>query len=380
MEKPAIPLARLGWPSALLAGLIHRLYLGGPEGELHKQDFQEALKWSEELAGVPLPRRYQRGRPETPEPQPSDLSWSHEQDLWDDALRDTGIIEDSDGYRLEVWRGSTLLPGYIALMEKKQEIISRICQHLRAFRRAGAHRTTLSVLLQADPGAGKTYLARCLAETFNFTVLRFDITQMLHREELLDLFDQVATQQASNRDLLVFVDEINAKLDNGPVYGAFLSPLEAGVYVRRGHLHTLRPCVWIFAGTKLDTEPGQAADKFEDFRSRMTLHECLDYGSLASGKPPALEKQARLEQVYLGASLIRAYFTDVEEVSREVLEHFRDLNPAEAPARTIRRLAASLKNVQHGRVTRDNCERWERVSWSPKPSARGSQPVRLIFE
>src|SRR5687768_3273937 len=79
----------------------------------------------------------------------------------------------------------------------------------------------------ASPGSGKTYLVRCLAKTLKLRYLGFNITQMISKADLLDCFDTIVTNQAQNREvpLLVFIDEINAKLDNQHVYDTFLAPL-----------------------------------------------------------------------------------------------------------------------------------------------------------
>lgn len=376
-------LGQLGWPSATFAGLILRLL--DSDRPLVEDDFVQALQWADEQAGVRVSESLRQSDSTASHrgaPQCFRHSWSKEERSWTCATDsvELGLLTDEEGQaKLEVWRGSTLLPGYVVCVAKKQEIISKISQYLLSFRKAETVAEPLGIMLQADPGAGKTFLAKSLEKAFGFSLLRFDITQMIHREELLNLFDQVATRQTREEPLMVFVDEINAELEGSHVYGAFLAPLEEGFYVRRGHTYTLKPCVWIFAGTRQAND--QHADKLDDFRSRMTLWEKLDYASLeqeyGKKRKAELEKEARLEQVYLGASMLRRYFSDVRQVSREVLRQFYDLDPRKAPARTIRRYAASLKNVQYGQVTRQNCDRWSDVSWGHGNAGR--EMVRLVF-
>ncbi|MCP4660550.1 MAG: AAA family ATPase [bacterium] len=275
---------------------------------------------------------------------------------------------DRDGCtHLDVWRGFTFLPGYIACIKEKQRIISDVGRGLRTFKNEGRHVSSYRLLLQADPGAGKTFLAKSFAKALNFYFLRFDITQMLSRDDLLEVFDAIATQQANeDREILVFVDEINAPLAGFPVYGAFLSPLEEGYYVRKGRSFSLRPCAWIFAGTNIREDEVRKADKLSDFESRMTMIERIDFGSLAEAykkDSEKLQREARLEQVYLGAAMIHQFFSDVTEISAAVLKQFGKLDPAKSPARRIRGMAESLKDVQYGRVSRVNCESWKNVPW-----------------
>jgi ATP-dependent 26S proteasome regulatory subunit len=62
-----------------------------------------------------------------------------------------------------------------------------------------------------DPGAGKTSLVKAFAEAMKLSMIHGNITQMLHRGELLHLFDDIAAQQAKDTmPIMVFVDEINA--------------------------------------------------------------------------------------------------------------------------------------------------------------------------
>lgn len=285
--------------------------------------------------------------------------WSDIRKNWHEAKTGKGIIEFNNKKRLDIWRASTDLPGYIACIQEKREAIQRIWQKVDIFTLRKDVEHSLCILLEADPAVGKSYLARMLANNIpNCKLVPHDITQMIERAELLDLFDTVATAQAqSSGPVFVFVDEINATLGGSPVYGAFLSPLEAGNYMRDGQRIELKPCIWMFAGTPKNS---CLNEKREDFESRMTLIERIDYSSIKM-KPSDqrneadIDHEARLEQVYLGAQMINNVFNDVKEIDLDVLEVFATLPPEKAPARLIKRLAASLENVQYGRVHKGNC-------------------------
>ena len=143
--------------------------------------------------------------------------------------------------------------------------------------------------------------------------------------------------------------------------------------MRQGKIFSLNPCVWIFAGTNLDSDQ----EKMKDFQSRMTMIEKIDYASL---KEMYLNKEdlaieARLEQVYLGAIMIRKYFSDMQYVSKGILTQFRKQEPSEAPARKIQRLVASLNNVQYGKVTKENCRNWGDLKWEKGDD----ELVKLVF-
>jgi hypothetical protein len=355
------PTVELGWPTAVFAGLVHRILTNHPS-DLELVDVEEAVDVALKSAGVHMPKAF--GRPKVSMALSNSELWSDELGKWEQARKDLGVVVDDGESVLDVWRGMSFAPNYIACVEQKKAVLGRIGRALRSFHLDRDRPSPLSILLQADPGAGKTVLVEALAKAFDFSLLPFDITQMLERRDLLALFDKVATRQANDsRDLLVFVDEINATLGRSHVYGAFLSPLEAGFYVRAGLSFSLRPCVWLFAGTNLD-ESLPKGEKLSDFRSRITLEERIDYASLLATTHDADEKgevrrQAKLEQVYLGMLMIHRFFPDVTEISEAVLNCFYLVEPADQPARRIRRWCAALRNVQYGRVTLRNCPDWD---------------------
>jgi len=368
VPRRGTPITFLGWPTSMFAVLTDRLIR--KDGKLDAEDVIHAAEEVDNFSCVTIPGVQKETEISDPylgkKIQPK--SWKDERKAWSDAKDSRcGFLETDEGLRLDVWRGFTFLPGYIVCIQEKQRIISDIGRGLRTFKSEGRHLSSFRLLLQADPGAGKTFLARSFADALGFHFLRFDITQMLNREDLLEIFDAIATQQANDdKDILVFVDEINATLAGTPVYGAFLSPLEEGFYVRKGRSFSLRPCAWIFAGTNLREGEVKKMDKLSDFESRMTMIERIDFGSLAEAykkDSERLQREARLEQVYLGAVMIHHFFSDVTKISSAVLKQFGKLDPAESPARKIRGMAEALKDVQYGSVSRINCESWKDATW-----------------
>lgn len=374
-------LSQVGWSSAFFTSLIFSMLQ--QQSEVTNEAISKAMgDANAHMADVKALINPSEGTATPIFPVNPQILWQEENDSWSKALSGTGVIpsvrtgSDGPSLSLEVWRGCTALPGYVACVREKRELINRIGRHLRAFRGVSAHSRSVSIMLQADPGTGKTFLAKSLARVFDFELVLGDVTQMLRREALLDLFDSVATKQANqDRPVLVFVDEVNALLDNANVYGAFLAPMEEGAYVRHGSAFNLKPCVWIFAGTGLEGASGRKADKVEDFESRTTMNAQFDYQSLLKQRDNvSLLDEARLEQVYLGVSMIRQFYPDVSVVSLGLLDAFRNLDPAKAPARTIRKNVLLLRNVQYGKITEENCHDWEIKVAADTPL------VQLIFE
>ena len=381
---PSTVFTQLGWPTAFFASLVRAIYRHPLEVET--KDIELATAWADEHAGVPAPDRLRVSLAAPTISQPGIDSWKEEEANWLDSQSGTGIVEVTRKGRkervLQVWRSWSQLSGYVCCVQEKRRIIDEIGRRLAAFRTNPSHSAAFSLLLQADPGAGKTYLARSLAKEYDFNFLAFDITQMIHRDELLDLFEAVSTLQARSRDpVLVFVDEINALLDNSQVYGAYLAPLEEGFYVRRGRTFSLKPCVWVFAGTKLGEDERMRAEKLSDFRSRVSLIKAIDYKSLKSAAGPGnrFYAEARLEQVYIGAVMLRSAYSDIGRVSMDVIRYFQSLDPSEAPARKIRKLVETLENVQYGTVTKKkNCRNWQGGEWADTPEVE-EELIRLEF-
>jgi cytidylate kinase len=397
-------LNQLGWADAIYASLVF-FYLSEKNKGIDREVIDKALTTADEHLAIELPKSINSSKKEKRKPLVSGPEcWEKVKRDWDGAMNvakkkgdveeeevNIGVIRKKGDLYLEVWRASTDLPGYIACIKEKREILYKIGRELESFRKNASPARPLSIMIQADPGSGKTTLAESLAKSFGFSIVKHDITQMMHRDELIDLFDIIATKQANGEEnILVFVDEINARIEGDPVYGAFLSPLEGSLFVRRSRSFSLKPCVWIFAGTDLE-EDGvslRSGYKLKDFKARMTRIEFIDFNKMTAMAKKNFEdnkqiaewdrirKEAKLEQVYLGAKMIKNYFSDVKEISKEVLYGFYSLKPEESPARKIRRMGSSLRNVQYGEITRSNCEKWD-SKW--RGIQEGKKMVKIVF-
>jgi hypothetical protein len=352
---------RINWTTSLFAGLCYEIVSDGIGNKLRtpQKILTEAVRHAYFHCGIKESAFYRPHKVEVNIPQC--YPWTGVEQQWRQAKKGLGLVELGKESWLQLWRSASDLPGYIACVEEKRDAI-RIWWAVRVFSAKKRPRGCVSILLEADAGIGKTHSARTLAKQIDCAFISHDIAQMIHRDELLDLFDMVAAAQAEQADkpVFVFVDEINALLDDSPVYGAFLSPLEAGNYLRRGSRFQLQPCIWMFAGTPQTGCALQAEDareKRNDFESRLTMIERIDYRSMCekAGHGTRVADQARLEQSYMGALMINQAFSDVHEVDEDVLALFQALPPDKAPARWVRRLASSLENVQYGRVHKGNC-------------------------
>lgn len=280
--------------------------------------------------------------------------WTDAKEEWQQAFSDFGIIGKKDGKKsLELWRAMTEVDGYVCCTDSKRKALQKLVEELGSFKAKGKQEPK-SAMLVASPGSGKTFLVRCLAKSIGLRYLPFNITQMLSKTDILDCFDTVVTTQVQNREesILVFIDEINAKLQNEHVYDTFLAPIEEGVYVRGGKTFHIDPCVWVFAGTERSVKENDPlrdkSTKASDFESRLTIPP-LDIKIDVTREMNEL----RTEKVYLGVTLLRSVFPDVRKVSGKVLEVFHGLRP-DLEVRELANFVKSFIDIQYGEVLARN--------------------------
>lgn len=279
------------------------------------------------------------------------FSWEDERKKWLEAMRGIGAFPDETKLVIELWRSMIEVEGYVCCEKDKRKELRKLINEIDSFRK-GERKHHVGCLLVAAPGSGKTFLVRQLARSLNLRFLPFNITQMFSSTDLLDCFDAIVTTQAQNREqpVLVFIDEINAWLDNENVYDAFLSPLEDGVYIRGGKVFHIAPCIWLFSGTEDPTTEDvnfhDKSDKKSDFMSRLSL-------GIMNLKKSGDPSRSEVENVYLGANLIRNEFPDVRYIQKKVLKAFYHMH-REVGVRTMKHFVKSFNDIQYGIVTVKN--------------------------
>ncbi len=336
----------VGWATAFFASLVnHGLCEGTDSSSLISFGIKDAIdyayNWAKVEAGyLRTPRSHPVATP-TPltnvsQTNAQSMKWQDAEDEWKAATHDKGIINSKGEARIELWRGMTLLDGYICFEKQKRLGIARLLRILKKPPPSDSNQQQ-AIQIIAEPGSGKSYLVKCLAKAANLELCEFNITHLMSREDLVSCFDKIATMQAESRyrPLLVFFDEINALIDGNPVYDAFLSPLEDSIYLRKLLKFRLMPCFWLFAGT----EPDASTNKYADFANRM-IETPVNLGPLSP-----------LERSYAGAQLIRQQFPDVISISDAVLDK---ISKVEGSVREIKRFVRRLKDVRNSEVRRKN--------------------------
>lgn len=299
---------------------------------------------------VPIIQKYYKSK--TFSAEKDFFDWQIEKKRWKEAHNLYGIIKDEEGgLSFQLWRGMPDLEGYICLSPTKKAIINLLKKELRAFKHL-KNRSSKAYLIQASPGSGKSFLISSLAKDTGFQLLSFNISQMLSKRDLLDCFDTIITTQfrkKSEQPIIVFIDEINARIQHEYAYDLFLQPLEDGTFVRAGKTYPIHPFVWIFVGTESSAEMRGNDTKANDFISRLDLPP-QTFGSLGSNDTS--RENTKTEIVYIGVSLLKQYYPDVQWVSEKVLKTFYEFpKPA---IRDIKHFVKAFLNIQYGKVLSDN--------------------------
>lgn len=281
------------------------------------------------------------------------LSFEDEKQKWKIAKRGIGVINlkenDPETKKpvIDLWRSTIEVEGYVCLDFDKRKRIRQLINELKEFK-LRKHKHHMGCMLVGRPGSGKTFLVRKLAEKIGFQFLSFNITQMLKIEDMLNCFETIEiASKLVDKPVLVFIDEINAKMANATIYGAFLSPLEDGKYTRNGIEHIINPCFWLFSGTKtLNTPDSDESDKKKDFMSRLSMQE-LDLTKNSSNQ------LYKVENIYIGVSLIKNEYPDVRYISKGVLKYFYYLEQ-NIGIRDMKHLVRLFTDIKYAKVITDN--------------------------
>ncbi len=281
------------------------------------------------------------------------FEWSEMRKKWRDAHSKWGVLSVKGKKEIQLWRSMMEVDGYACCVSQRRKVLQEFVAELKAFRSEN-ERHHRSYLIIAEPGSGKTYLVKQVANMLGFRFHTANITQMITKADILDTFDTILTEQAryQSEPFLVFVDEINAELGKEPVYNLFLSPTESGMYVRGGKPFRLESCIWVFASTEaLPTEftDSHKPSKLPDFCSRLSA----DPFNLTISSKGELLEEARVEKVYQAVVMLCSAFPDVRLVSEKVLGVFHSLLPT-LSCRDVERFVQYFHGIQFDEVTWKN--------------------------
>ena len=311
------------------------------------------------------------------------LMWNE----WNASFTNLGVVEvrkdDEQIDRvLQLWRGEGALANYVCAGGPKRDRINHLVGSIGHFLQDKNPKLPYSCLLISAPGWGKSYLASCLAKQFDMDCAAYSLAEMSDTRDVIECLADVASIQArSDKKTLVFIDEINAKIEGNYAMSLLLSPLWGGTFVKDGKNHRLQPCVWVFASTARQYKL-EGFDKGSDFISRLN-GPIIELDSMkaeargtrfrrilvsanraqrtirAIGIRPAYTRAVRnrsqlgTQQVYLMVSLLRSHWGPIGRIQYPVLKLFSEVKPKNG-VRSLEIFSARFKEIQRGEIRKTN--------------------------
>ncbi|UCH96272.1 MAG: AAA family ATPase [Candidatus Aminicenantes bacterium] len=248
-------------------------------------------------------------------------------------------------YQLEVWRAHTCLDDFTILDPDRKENILNLTSTIQGFMDTEdkeKQRPLISLVL-ADPGSGKSYLAKCLAKKFELELFECNISQLTSLDGLTNFFDQVDIAQREGRKIFMFLDEVDTLINGESIFGFLLELMWCGRYYRNGLKNALKPFPGFFAMSRDPDEQQFKIDhpKFRDLKSRIFGIYCH------------LANISDVEAIYLFARLLNRYFGEIAQVELGVLKTIGNTK-FKYGARSIELFISLLKGVKRDKITKEN--------------------------
>lgn len=257
------------------------------------------------------------------------------------------------------------LPGYRTVNEAHGRQVAGACECIRAYRAKPTERP-LVIAIAAPPAAGKSRLAKSLAEAAGCDLISDRVDAWSSLDDLYHLCEQIRTHSLRGRVPLALLDEVDTKAFGGEkIYARLLAPLWDRCYFSRGEARELGPCVFVLAGSTPEWTDGVAGrrrrgapPKLADLLSRVETENRVNIPKLAD---------RRVDAVFFVVAEIRRRCPRVKKVAKPLL---RVLAEATLPqeARSLERAVAALElDTAKEEVTVDDV-------------MRRLRPVRLLGE
>jgi hypothetical protein len=386
---------RVGRSSVFFASLIYWDLMcseniennsGDPMGKACSWSLENAYNWTKdcteawleedtsELSGPFEHAIYRTKNPITQEELP-EIYYKKSWDEWNDSSKELGIVNG----QIQLWRAFGTLKNYISAGGRKRTEINALIHSLYHYTKHTNPTYPFNCLLLAEPGWGKSFLAKCLANYFDFEFLSFSIAQMASNKDLIDSFKVIAsTQNRTKKRVLVFMDEIDAQIESHYAMGLMLSPIWDGFFKIEGNIYNIAPCIWVFASTK-STDKLIEGPKGRDFLSRINGPILdLDFlpgkerNSLHEPGPESRERvlknsaqniinlPLRTELVYHGVNFLNRLFGPIAKIDESVLKIFHEIMPVDG-IRSLEIFVSKFRDISRGVVTIENVPSLEEI-------------------
>ncbi|OHB62268.1 MAG: hypothetical protein A2Y76_05360 [Planctomycetes bacterium RBG_13_60_9] len=226
-------------------------------------------------------------------------------------------------------KSTELLGDYVSLDWQHIGDMMRIMENIGSYARDMKRRRPLNIILQAEPGSGKSHFIKCLAEKMSSCEVKavvFNMTAMERMDDLAAALEAVRNLKVNDKLPLLFLDEFDSCERNYPP----LLPLMWDGTLQVGHRHLeVGKVIIVLAGSQKNIvgamEASKAmrkvtsdgASKLVDLLSRINggtlaipgLDEIVDGDRLG-----AAHRNRKVDKVCVSVSLLLRRFDGVEEV------------------------------------------------------------------
>jgi hypothetical protein len=226
----------------------------------------------------------------------------------------TEDVDISFGYR----QSRSLLGDYVTLDWQHRQDILRIITQIKRYADDDTRRRPLNIIMQAEPGSGKSHMVNCLArklEAIHAAAVNFNMASLQSMDDLSQPLDAVRNLKVVDRLPLLFLDEF----DSNPTNFATLLPLMWDGELQISHRDLmLGKLVIILAGSGKNIEQAMKSAKAMQAASEAQETKLVDLLSRINGgelEIPALDavtgdRDRRIDKVCLTIALLQSRFAD----------------------------------------------------------------------
>ena len=262
------------------------------------------------------------------------------------------MIDISDSYQ----KSRILLGNYVTLDWQHRQDILRIINKIKQYAEDDTRRRPLNIIMQAEPGSGKSHMVDCLArkiDTRHATAVNFNMASLQSIDDLTQPLDAVRNLKVVDRLPILFLDEFDSNPDNF----SMLLPLMWDGELQISHRNLmLGKLVIILAGSgknieqvmrsakAMQTIPDTKETKLVDLLSRINGGELEIPGlETVSG-----ERDRRIDKVCLTIALLQNRFSDKIETIPWALLRFVVMSKFRYGVRSIAHLVDIISPLNEG--------------------------------
>jgi hypothetical protein len=218
------------------------------------------------------------------------------------------------------------LPGFLTVNPAfGKEIVSlkaQIKKYVDDYKEGSTRVRPFVAVLCGEPGAGKSTLARKMADVVGCEVVSESAAQWTTADDLFWLCERVRSIRMRKKFPLAFIDEVDTDVGGEKLYGKLLSPIWDGAYFIRGEERTIGPTVFILAGStehwRTRKELLKAASEPKTLGREEKLPDLVSRLSTSPINIPLLTERKE-DVLYLAANSFVNRFPRVRWIARGIL-------------------------------------------------------------